>query len=84
MHWPPSGSKFTSLYKAAVAAPTPSKRKAIELQMQKEEYNTGGYIIPFFNNLVDAYSSKVVGFKPSKGTLNLDAFGHGYRTISFA
>ena len=30
------------------------------------------------------YSSKVVGFQPSKGTLNLDAFGHGYRTISFA
>ena len=35
--------------------------------MQKLEYNTGGYIIPFFNNLVDAYSSKVVGFEPSKG-----------------
>ena len=52
--------------------------------MQKLEYNQGGYIIPFFNNLIDAYSSKVVGFVPSKGTLNLDAFGHGYRTISFA
>ena len=52
--------------------------------MQKLEYNHGGYIIPFFNNLVDAYSTKVVGFEPSKGTLNLDAFGHGFRTIWFA
>ena len=52
--------------------------------MQKLEYNQGGYIIPFFNNLLDAYSSKVTGFQPSKGTLNLDAFGHGYRTIWFA
>jgi hypothetical protein len=26
----------------------------------------------------------VTGFVPSKGTLNLDAFGHGYRTIWFA
>jgi peptide/nickel transport system substrate-binding protein len=83
-HWPPSGSNFTALYKQAVAAPTPAKRRAIELQMQKQEYDTGGYIIPFFNNLVDAYSSKVAGFVPSKGTLNLDAFGHGYRTIWFA
>jgi hypothetical protein len=51
--------------------------------MQKIEYEQGGYIIPFFNNLVDAYSTKVQGFKPSKGTLNLDAFGNGFRTIWF-
>ena len=38
---------------------------------------------PFFNDLVDAYSSKVQGFKPSKGTLNLDYFGNGYTTIWF-
>jgi hypothetical protein len=25
----------------------------------------------------------VKGLKPSKGTLNLDSFGHGYRTIWF-
>ena len=52
--------------------------------MQKLEYDQGGYIIPFFNNLVDAYSSKVTGFQPSRGTLNLDSFGHGYTAISFA
>jgi hypothetical protein len=52
--------------------------------MQKAEYEVGGYIIPFFNNLVDAHSSKVQGFKVSKATLNLDTFGHGFRTIWFA
>ncbi|MDX6631826.1 MAG: peptide/nickel transport system substrate-binding protein [Gaiellales bacterium] len=83
-HWGLTGSKYLSLYKQAVAAPTPAKRHELVIEMQKLEYNTGGYIIPFFNNLIDAYSAKVTGFVPSKGTLNLDAFGHGYRTIWFA
>jgi hypothetical protein len=26
----------------------------------------------------------VKGLKPSKGTLNLDSFGHGFRTIWFS
>ena len=83
-HWGLTGTPYLSLYKQAVAAPNAAKRHELVLEMQKLEYNQGGYIIPFFNNLLDAYSSKVVGFKPSKGTLNLDAFGHGFRTISFA
>ena len=52
--------------------------------MQQIEYNIGGYIIPFFGDLIDGYSAKVHGLEPSKGTLNLDSFGHGYRTIWFA
>ena len=52
--------------------------------MQSEEYNYGGYIIPFFNNLVDAYSQQGAGLRADQGTLNLDSFGHGYRTIWFA
>ena len=32
----------------------------------------------------NGYSSKVQGFQPDKGTLNLDIFGHGFRTNSFA
>ena len=51
--------------------------------MQTIEYNYGGYVIPFFNNLVDSYSNKVSGFVPGKSTQNLDSFGHGYRTIWF-
>jgi peptide/nickel transport system substrate-binding protein len=86
-HWPPksgTGSNFASLYQQALAATDTSKRIEIEQEMQKLEYDNGGYIIPFFGDLIDGYSSKVQGFKPSKGTLNLDGYGHGFRTIWFA
>ena len=86
-HWPPKsgdGSNFEDLYHQALAATNPAARIDIEHQMQQLEYDLGGYIIPFFGNLIDGYSSKVQGLVPSKGTLNLDSFGHGFRTIWFA
>ncbi|HLL09232.1 MAG TPA: ABC transporter substrate-binding protein [Nocardioidaceae bacterium] len=86
-HWPPKsgpGSNFESLYRQALAATDAAKRIEIIHEMQKLEYEYGGYIIPCFGNLVDGYSSKVQGFKPSKGTLNLQGYGHGFRTIWFA
>ena len=52
--------------------------------MQTIEYNNGGYIVWGFSNLVDGYSTKVAGFKPSKGMLPLNGFGNGFRTIWFA
>jgi len=82
-HWPPADSNYLSLYKQALGEVDKTKRIALKHQMQQLEYDEGGYIIPFFNNLVDAYSTKVSGFQPSKGTLNLDSFGHGFRTIWF-
>jgi peptide/nickel transport system substrate-binding protein len=85
-HWPPktgTGSNFISLYNQALAETDEGKRIEIEHEMQKLEYDIGGYIIPFFNNLIDGYSDKVKGLKPSKGTLGLDSFGHGFRTIWF-
>ena len=86
-HWPPKsgeGADYISLYQQALKETDPTKRCDIIHEMQKAEYDVGGYIIPFFNNLVDAHSAKVEGFKVSKATLNLDTFGHGYRTIWFA
>src|SRR6266550_2674198 len=85
-HRPPksgTGSNFESLYNQAVATTDAAKRNQIEHEMQQTEYNIGGYIIPFFGGLIDAYSTRVKGLKPSKGTLNLDSFGHGFRTIWF-
>jgi peptide/nickel transport system substrate-binding protein len=85
-HWPPksgTGSNFGSLYNQALAETDAAKRMQIEHEMQQIEYNIGGYIIPFFGGLIDAYAANVKGLKPSKGTLNLDSFGHGYRTIWF-
>jgi peptide/nickel transport system substrate-binding protein len=86
-HWPPKsgeGSNFGDLYKQALAETDSGKRIQIEQEMQKAEYDTGGYIIPYFNSLIDAHSSKIAGLSPSKGTLNLAGFGHGFRTIWFA
>jgi peptide/nickel transport system substrate-binding protein len=86
-HWPPKsgeGSNFESLYKQALAETDASKRVQIEHEMQKAEYDVGGYIIPYFNSLIDGYSNKVQGLSPSKGTLNLAGFGHGFRTIWFS
>jgi peptide/nickel transport system substrate-binding protein len=82
-HWPPPSSNYLTLYKQALAEVDKAKRIALKHQMQQLEYDEGGYIIPFFNNLVDAYSTRVSGFVASKGTLNLTSFGHGYRTIWF-
>jgi peptide/nickel transport system substrate-binding protein len=86
-HWPPksgTGSNFESLYKQALAETDSNKRIDIQHQMQKYEYDLGGYIIPYFNALIDGYANNVKGLSPSKGTLNLASFGHGYRTIWFA
>jgi len=82
-HWPPKGSNFASLYQQAVSEPDKAKRHDIVHAMQVIEYNEGGNLIAFFRNFVDAYSTKVSGLVPSKGTVPLDTYGHGYRTIWF-
>jgi peptide/nickel transport system substrate-binding protein len=85
-HWPPKsgeGSDFGDLYKQALAETDENKRIDIQHQMQQYEYDLGGYIIPYFNSLIDGHSTKVKGLTPSKGTLNLAGFGHGFRTIWF-
>lgn len=86
-HWPPTsgqGSDFGSLYSQALAATDDAKRIELEHAMQQLEYDNGGYIIPFFGSLIDGYAANVAGLSPSKGTLNLASFGHGYRTIWFS
>ncbi|MBA2560885.1 MAG: ABC transporter substrate-binding protein [Propionibacteriales bacterium] len=85
-HWPPKsgdGSNFASLYQQALRATDDAKRIEIEHEMQKLEYDLGGYIIPFFRDLLDGYAANVKGLSPSKGTQNLDSYGHGFRTIWF-
>ena len=51
--------------------------------MMREEFETGGYIIPLFDNLVDAYSKKVGGFQKNRGTLNLDYYGRHFSDVYF-
>jgi peptide/nickel transport system substrate-binding protein len=81
-HW--NNPAFNALYAQALKTVDAKKRADIIHQMQKLEYDDGGYIVWGFYNLVDAYSKKVVGFQPSKGTLPLGGYGNSFRTISFA
>ncbi len=84
-HWPDaSHQNFISLYNQAKQTADRKKRGEILLEMQKMEYDSGGYIVWGFNTQLDAYATKVKGFKTGdKGVLALNSFGHGYRTISF-
>jgi peptide/nickel transport system substrate-binding protein len=75
--------RFESLYRQALATVDLKKRAQIVKDMQRMEYNDGGLIIWGFKNLTDAYSTKVGGFKIDRGTLNLNKYGNGYRTIYF-
>ena len=56
-----TGSNFGGLYNQALAATDDAKRIEIEHQMQQYEYDLGGYIIPFFGNLIDGYSVEGAG-----------------------
>lgn len=82
-YWPPARSNFSSLYKQALAQLDPTKRTEIIHEMMREEFETGGYVIPFFDNLVDAYSKKVGGFQKNRGTLNLDYYGRHFSDVYF-
>ena len=75
--------RFESLYRQALATVNTRKRAEIIREMQRMEYQDGGLIIWGFKNLTDAYSTKVGGFKIDRGTLNLNKYGNGYRTIYF-
>ena len=75
--------RFEALYRQALGTVDQDKRAAIIKEMQRMEYNDGGLIIWGFKNLTDAHSTKVGGFKVDRGTLNLNKYGNGFRTIYF-
>jgi peptide/nickel transport system substrate-binding protein len=84
-HWEayPGYARFERLYRQALATVNEKKRAEIIREMQRMEYNDGGLIIWGFKNLTDGYSAKVGGYKIDRGTLNLNKYGNGFRTIYF-
>ena len=84
-HWPdPAHKKFVSLYNQARVTVDAKKRAEIVHEMQKLEYDSGGYIVWGFHTTLDGYSGKVQGLKSGyKSILPLNEFGNGYRTIWF-
>ena len=82
-HWPPEGSTFADDYAAALAETDDAKRCAIMTKMQQELFDTGGLIIPFFQNTLDAYNERIQGLVERANTLNLDHYGRGFKNLSF-
>ena len=78
-----NNARYNKLYKQAVGTVDLKKRSALIKEMQRIEYNSGGYIIPWFKNQVSAYSAKIGGLKIDRGTLDLNKYGNNFRTIYF-
>jgi peptide/nickel transport system substrate-binding protein len=63
-HW--KDPKFLDLISQARAEVDDAKRKDILHEAQQMQYDQGGYIIPYFSNIIDAYSAKVGGLVEAK------------------
>jgi peptide/nickel transport system substrate-binding protein len=57
---------YSNLYKQANATADPGKRKEILAEMQKFDFEQGGYIIPAFVDSLDAYSDKIGGYTEAR------------------
>ena len=68
---------YTKLYQRALATLRETEKLAIAHEMQQMEYSgaASGYIIPFFNPVIDGYASQVNGVVSSKTGLPLGAYG---------
>lgn len=74
-HW--ADPTFLKLIKQAQAELDDTKRTTLLQDAQKIEYDSGGYIVWAYSNQLDAYSSKVTGFRPAKSGEPLTNYGFG-------
>src|ERR1700722_16826506 len=58
--------RFFRLYREAISPGGDGMRREIPHYMQAIEYDTGGYIIPYFYPVIDGYASHVMGTHPAK------------------
>ncbi|MGH2926999.1 MAG: ABC transporter substrate-binding protein, partial [Solirubrobacteraceae bacterium] len=69
-HWAFSGTddaaQYLKLIQQARGTLDQSQRDAVLRQAYTLQYNAGGYIIPYFSNQIDAYSTKLGGFVEAK------------------
>ena len=63
---PPRTAPYQSLCDQANAPASRPLRKEILYEMQKFDFNEGGYIIPAFIDTLDAYSDKITGYAAAK------------------
>jgi peptide/nickel transport system substrate-binding protein len=58
--------RYNNLYHQANSTLNKNTRKEIVTQMQEFDYNEGGYIIPAYIDSLDAYSTRITGWKRAK------------------
>ncbi len=78
-HW--ADPKFQKLIQQARSELDQTKRNQVIGEAMTIEYNTGGYIIPYFSNQIDAYSSKVSGFVEAKSGFPLG--NYWFKNVGF-
>ena len=61
-----SDPTYAKLYAQANATLDPTLRREITWQMQQVDFHNGGYIIPAFVDSLDAYSTKVTGYRANR------------------
>ena len=61
-----SNAHYTNLYNQANATASASLRKEIISEMQNFDFTEGGYIIPAYIDVLDAYSDKITGYTAGK------------------
>jgi peptide/nickel transport system substrate-binding protein len=83
--WPDRADRrFVALYEQALGTADRARRTALIHEMQTLEHQSGGYVVWGFNAWLDGHAVEVAGLrKGDRGTLPLNGFGHGYRTIWF-
>jgi peptide/nickel transport system substrate-binding protein len=72
-HW--NDSQYTALYHEAEAELDSAKRRELAWEMQKIEWNNGGYLIYSYFDIVDGYRDNVHGLVPSEVGWSLGNYG---------
>jgi peptide/nickel transport system substrate-binding protein len=78
-HW--GSGKFEKLINQARAELDATKRTEILREAEKMEYDEGGYIIPYFSNQIDGYSSKLGGLVEAKSGFPLG--NYWFKNVGF-
>jgi peptide/nickel transport system substrate-binding protein len=74
-------ARYSSLYNQANATADAGLRKELLYEMQKYDFEQGGYIIPAFTDTLDAYSAKITGYAASR--LGQPLTNYGFARFAF-
>ena len=82
-HWASTNSKYMSLVKDAFKTVDDAKRNDLIKEASTIEYNQGAYLTYSFEDIVDAYSSKVAGAIPDFSGISMSANNSRFRLVHF-